>query len=578
VSEAGRATERAQMLSEALAQLLSARDPDSMVRLLLPKVASHLHADGFFNFMVSEKGDALYLHLCSNLPESVARNIQGVHFGQLKGGAEQAEPIVASDLQQSGNPRDALAREAGLQCYACHPLVVGGRLLGTLCFASRFRARFEADELEFLRAISQYAAVALDRLCAARDLRKLAAEREQGETQVRYQRDSLERIVQGAPLAEILERLTAELEGLVDRELAASILLIDETGRYATPIAARPAPASWPACEIMPEAEALAAEAIRPGPRACWSAPIISSTGQVLGAFAVRYKELTEPTPREARIVEIVTRTAAIAIERKQSEQALKDSQAKLQEHAQHLEQRVAERTASLREAVSQMEEFSYSVSHDLRAPLRAMQGFARALMEDYGGSLDEQGRQYLHRIINSSSRMERLIQDILTYSRLSRREIYMQPVLLERLVIDIIQQYPEMQPPNAIIHWEPLLNVVGHEPSLSQAISNLLSNAVKFIPDNTTPNVKLWTERRNGLVRLWVEDNGIGVRPADQSRLFGMFERIHREKRYAGTGIGLAIVRRAMDRMGGAAGMESEGIHGSKFWIELPGVGVSAV
>jgi len=548
-----------------------------MVRQLLPKVAQSLGADAFFNFMVNEKGDALYLHLCCNLPDQVARSIQGVHFGQLQGGAEHAAPIVAGDLQQSQNPRDALAREAGLHCYACHPLIVGGRLFGALCFASRTRDRFDPDDLDFLRLISQYAAVALDRLCAARDLRKLAAEREQAEAQVRYQRDSLERIVQGAPLAEILERLTAELEGLVDRELAASILLIDESGRYAPPIAARPVPSTWPSAESSAGPDSLAAEAVRSGPRACWSAPIVSSTGHVLGAFAVRYKEPTEPTPLEARIVEIVTRTAAIAIERKQSEQALKDSQAKLQEHAQSLEQRVAERTSSLREAVAQMEEFSYSVSHDLRAPLRAMQGYAKALMEDYSSNLDEQGRHYLHRIINSGVRMERLIQDILTYSRLSRREIYMQPVLLERLVIDIIQQYPEMQPPNAIIHWEPLLNVVGHEPSLSQAISNLLSNAVKFVADNTTPNVKLWTEQRGGLVRLWVQDNGIGVRPADQPRLFGMFERIHREKRYAGTGIGLAIVRRAMDRMGGSAGMESDGVHGSKFWIEAPGVSASS-
>ena len=210
-------------------------------------------------------------------------------------------------------------------------------------------------------------------------------------------------------------------------------------------------------------------------------------------------------------------------------------------------------------------------MSHDLRSPLRAMQGYAKALMEDCAPKLDEQGRHYLHRIINSSSRMDRLIQDILTYSRLSRREIYMQPVLLDRLVNDIIQQFPEMQPPNACIHCEALLNVVGHEPSLSQAISNLLSNAVKFVAPETTPKIHVWTEHRDGRVRLWVQDNGIGVRPGDQGRLFGMFERLHSEKKYAGTGIGLAIVRRAMDRMGGRAGMESDGVNGSKFWLELP-------
>lgn len=563
--------QRAELLSETLAELLSARDPDAMLRRLLPKVAERLGADGFFNFTLNEKGDALYLHFCEGVTEKVARGIQGLHFGQLRGGAERAEPIVAHGVQASREQHDAVAREAGIQSYVCHPLIVAGRVLGTLSFVSRRREAFHGEDLEFLRVISQYAAVALDRLWAARNLRKLAGEREQAEAQVRYQRDTLERIVQGAPLPEILLRLTGELEALVERDLSASIYLVDEAGCYGPPISARPAAEGR--AERRAELEDLGGPAIKPGPRACWSTPIVTAEGRVLGAFAVRYKEPTEPTPQEARIVEIVTRMAAIAIERKQSEQALKDSQAKLQEHAQHLEQRVAERTASLREVVAQMEEFSYSVSHDLRSPLRAMQGYAKALMEDYSARLDEQGRHYLHRIINSSARMERLIQDILTYSRLSRREIYLQPVLLERLVADIVQQYPEMQAPNATIQWEPLLNVVGHEPSLSQAISNLLSNAVKFVPDNTVPQVKLWTEARDGMVRLWVQDNGIGVRAADQPRLFGMFERVHLDRKYAGTGIGLAIVRRAMDRMGGKAGMESDGVQGSKFWIELPGV-----
>ena len=361
-------------------------------------------------------------------------------------------------------------------------------MLGTLGFARRSQPRFSGEELEFLGVIAQYAAVALDRLGAARDLAKVAAEREQAEAQLRYQRDTLERIIQGAPLTDILKRLTGELALLADRELTASVLLVDEHGRYQQPIMAHPLPPDWPQPVAMPEAEFYRREAMKAEARICWSAPITSSTGQILGAIALHYARPSEPNALELRLVDIVSRMASIAIERKQSEQALKDSQAKLREHAQNLETRVTERTTSLREAVAQMEEFSYSVSHDLRSPLRAMQGYASALMEDFGAKLDEQGRHYLHRIINSSSRMERLIQDILTYSRLSRRELYPQPVLLERLVNDIIQQYPEMQPPNAVIQVDPLLNVVAHEPSLSQAISNLLSNAVKFIPAETTP------------------------------------------------------------------------------------------
>jgi signal transduction histidine kinase len=239
----------------------------------------------------------------------------------------------------------------------------------------------------------------------------------------------------------------------------------------------------------------------------------------------------------------------------------------------ENLERMVNERTASLREAITQMEEFSYSVSHDLRAPVRAMQCYAEVLMEDYGDSLDEHAKKYLGRIINGGMRMDRLIQDILTYSRLSRREMKLHPISLDKLTRDIVQQYTDAglaSAPEIIVEGQ-LANVIGHEASLSQAISNLLNNAVKFVAPDTQPKIRVRTERRNDDVRLWIEDNGIGIKPEYQHRLFSVFERVHPEKNYEGTGIGLAIVRKGVERMGGRAGVESDGVNGSKFWIQLP-------
>jgi PAS domain S-box-containing protein len=235
------------------------------------------------------------------------------------------------------------------------------------------------------------------------------------------------------------------------------------------------------------------------------------------------------------------------------------------------LEQRVAERTASLTEAIAQMEEFSYSVSHDLRAPVRAMQGYAQATLEDYGHVLGEQGREYLNHVVRSGERMDRLVRDLLTYSRLARSNLQMQPVSLDSLVQDIVSHYPEMQQPQAVIRTRGSLHsVIAHEPSLTQAISNLLNNAVKFVAPGVKPEVELYSERQGNRLRLWVHDNGIGIKPEYRSRLFGLFERIHNGKHYEGTGIGLAIVRKSVERMGGKVGMESNG-KGSKFWIELP-------
>ena len=235
------------------------------------------------------------------------------------------------------------------------------------------------------------------------------------------------------------------------------------------------------------------------------------------------------------------------------------------------LEHRVEQRTASLRETLAQMEEFSYSVSHDLRAPLRAMNAYATALLEDYSERLDQTGQSYLDKIRRSSDRMNRLTQDVLTYSRVARSQVQFQRIPLERLVKDIIHQYTTLQPPAAQIDIvAPMPDVLGQETMLGQCLANLLNNAVKFVPAGVAPRVRVWTERRGSTVRLWFEDNGIGIKPEHQDRIFQLFERVHPDGKYEGTGIGLSIVRRAMDKLGGAVGIQSDGIHGSRFWLEL--------
>lgn len=238
----------------------------------------------------------------------------------------------------------------------------------------------------------------------------------------------------------------------------------------------------------------------------------------------------------------------------------------------EELERLVDERTASLREAVEQMEEFSYSISHDLRSPLRAMQGYAQALLDDHAERLDDQGREHLRRIIAASTRMDRLTQDVLTYSRVARAESPPRRISTERLVADCIQQYVEPRGTGAeIVVDHPLLDVLGHEPLLMQALSNLLGNAVKFVPKGERARVRVRTERHGDAVRLWIEDKGIGISPDHQKRIWGMFERVHPKSGYEGTGIGLAIVRKAVERMGGGVGLLSDGRDGSRFWIELP-------
>lgn len=171
-ASAEKRAERARLLSETLAQLLSARNPETIVRELFPKVAAHLNVDTYFNFMVDETGRALRLHSSAGVPEQIVRSFERLEFGQAICGtvAQQRQRIIANDIQHSDYDKAALVRGLGIQTYACHPLMAGDHLLGTLSFASRTRPAFDEDEIEFLRIVSQYTAVALDRLRTNRAL------------------------------------------------------------------------------------------------------------------------------------------------------------------------------------------------------------------------------------------------------------------------------------------------------------------------------------------------------------------------------------------------------------------------
>jgi len=238
------------------------------------------------------------------------------------------------------------------------------------------------------------------------------------------------------------------------------------------------------------------------------------------------------------------------------------------------LEQRVNERTAELREKVRDLEAFSYSLSHDLRAPLRAMQGYAQLLLNRFGNALDEAGLNYFHRLMSSTERLDRLIQDVLKYSQVARTPLELRAVNLEQLLDEVVNDYPILLPPQVRIDVQkPLLPVRGHEAFLTQCMSNLISNAVKFNRPGQTPQVKISTQEvKRGKVRVWFEDNGIGIAPEDQRRIFGIFERVYSNKEYEGTGIGLAIVAKAVERMGGQVGVESAVGQGSRFWLDLQG------
>jgi signal transduction histidine kinase len=238
----------------------------------------------------------------------------------------------------------------------------------------------------------------------------------------------------------------------------------------------------------------------------------------------------------------------------------------------EELERRVDDRTRRLEAVNAELEAFTYTVSHDLKAPLRAMDGFARALEEDYPDKLDATGRRYLEVIKSSARRMGALIDDLLRYSRLERRELHREPVQLRPLLTEICAEVEEETRRRGLtVDLALEVEAVDAErEGLREALVNLVENAVKFTP-NAGGRITVASRREGAAVVLSVTDSGIGFDMRYHDRIFRLFERLHTQSEYLGTGVGLGIVRKVAERHGGRAWAVSEPGRGSTFSLSLP-------
>jgi PAS domain S-box-containing protein len=239
------------------------------------------------------------------------------------------------------------------------------------------------------------------------------------------------------------------------------------------------------------------------------------------------------------------------------------------------LEQRVLQRTAELSAANREMEAFTYSVAHDLRAPLRHINAFARILHEDFGKVLGNEGIQFLENIQSGSRNMSELVDDLLNLARIGRQELKREPTLLMGLVKTIVEEIKRETTQRKIdFHIEPL-PVVQCDPGLMKVVfSNLLSNAVKYTRPRPTAKVEVGSQKHNGGMAVFVRDNGVGFDMRYANKLFGVFQRLHRPEDFEGTGVGLATVDRIIRKHGGKVWAEAEVDRGATFYFTLPGLG----
>jgi light-regulated signal transduction histidine kinase (bacteriophytochrome) len=241
--------------------------------------------------------------------------------------------------------------------------------------------------------------------------------------------------------------------------------------------------------------------------------------------------------------------------------------------HREHLEELVTHRTAQLDAVNKELEAFSYSVSHDLRAPLRHIHGFVNLLAKGTSDNLDEKNRSYLEVIRQSAERMGKLIDDLLSFSRASRAGLVKLPLDMKRAFSEVINEMsPEVQGRNVDWQVDEMPEVEADPALLRLVIINLISNALKYTRTREQARIHAsWLPGNDGEVIFFVQDNGVGFDMKYQDKLFGVFQRLHRVEEFEGTGIGLANVRRIIQRHGGRTWAEGQVGSGATFYFSLP-------
>lgn len=493
------------------------------------------------------------------------------------------------DYEQQPDPFLELAAvpRSGFRSTLIIPLANGPQLVGSLSLAWVRPAGFDRNETASVREISRVVTLALLKAQLHEDVERRAAALQT----VHAIAAELPRV---RPSFELGTATIAVLERLVGYEYGSILLIEEATGRlipFAVSDQGHPGDQSFVESDI----GAIMAHDVRVGDGVTgWvaehgeSARIgdIDRDSRYVAVRAGIRSELCVPIRAGDETigvvnVESVTQDRYTAIDQLVLESVASQIGVAIQNARMHdelarraieLEERVAQRTAELADINAELTAFTETVSHDLRAPLRGMSGFADALLADEAEHLSSLGKDYAERIVRASARLDRLIADLLAYSRLGRTDLRSRPMDLNTAVKAAIRQVHEAgdESRSQIEIVQPLGRVHADRAALVRALADLIGNAVTYSKPGQQAEIRIVSEVRGARRRLWVEDHGIGIDPRNHERIFEIFERLHGVESYAGTGVGLAVVRRVVRRMGGDCGVESELGKGSRFWIEL--------
>lgn len=500
--------------------------------------------------------------------------------------------IVDLSTQHALAPLQQRLHGAGVRGLTCVPLLARGELVGTLNIGLARTGELDLEELDFVRQVADLLAVGIHqselnaRLHAQTEIEHGLS----GRLATLHQIGAA--VLHARTLNELLE---SAIESVRDAfgTLHTGVALFDEPAGATRPSSLCVLHVELPRRAVPPRLSTLARDELaglahgtahviedvldaslldpsltsfaEDGVRSLALVPLVVQ-GHLIGTLDLGSSRAGRPASSDLEFAREIAALLAVGVQHLGLHE-------KLLRNSEELEQRVAERTLELTEVNEELESYVRTVSHDLRAPLRAVQGLGTAIREDYGQRLGSEGREFLGRMIAAAERMDRMLLDLLAYSRIGRTEMTLHPVALADAVAEARNQVgADLAERHALLDVdEPLGTVLGHGPTLVHALANLLTNATKFTPRARQPLIHVRFESRARAGRLWIEDNGIGIASEHHDRIFRPFERLHGADQYAGTGIGLALVRRALERMGGRTGVESRPGEGSRFWVELP-------
>jgi len=505
-------------------------------------------------------------------------------IGLIGRAAVEGRPMWTSDIRSDDRfPLSSEIRErnvaVGIIAGLAVPLRVGGEVIGVLSVGSPTPRIFSAEDIALLQTFADQAAVAIHNAMAREVLAK-QAER----LRILHEIDRAV-ITEQAPVA-IAEAVLGRLKDLLGVPRAIVNMFDFEAGevewlaavgrhrmhlgpgiRYPLSFAgdiealqrSEPQVIDVHALPPSPHAEALLAS----GVHVYMVVPMIAG-GQLMGSVSFGGEQTDFPEEKVTIAQEVATQLAIAITQARLHEQVARQ--------AAELEQRVQERTRELEAANRELDAFASMVSHDLKTPLRAVAGYAHTVEEEYGDRLDDTGRRYLATIRSSAGQMGQLIDDLLRYSRIEHRAIERRPVLLKPLVDELLEAHAAELRERDLAVTEDLAvaEVTGEREGLREALANLLSNAVKFSPKRGG-SIAVRSSREGDDVVIAVADRGVGFDMQYHDRIFGIFERLHLQEEYPGTGVGLAIVRKVAERHGGRAWAQSEIGKGSVFFLAIP-------